>query len=113
MKGVVEHLLNVLMGISFHFRPYTCFPWLLMSPQKIHFFCVLIALVSEGSVAEVVFWKHHMCFQMPQFGMEGFSEQGFPHAGLLMVAKLAASKSPTLFIEAICSLALSIEILIH
>lgn len=69
--------------------------------------------MSEGSVAEVVFWKHHISFQIPQFGMEGSSEQGFPNAGLGMVARLAASESPKLFIKAICSLAPSIEILIH
>lgn len=67
----------------------------------------------EGSVAGVVFWKHRVCFQMLQFGKAGSAEQSFPNPGLGMVTRLAASESPELFIKVTCSLAPSIEILIH
>lgn len=63
----------------------------------------------EGSIAGVVFWKHHVCFQMILFGMVGSAEHLFPNAGLGMVA----SESPGLFIKVMCSLAPGIEILFH
>ena len=67
----------------------------------------------EGSVAGVVFWKHHVCFQMILFGMIGSAEHLFPNAGLGMVARLVASESPGLFIKVTRSLAPGIEILFH
>lgn len=56
-------------------------------------------MVLEESVARVVFWKHHVCFQMLHFGMAGCAEQWFPNADLGMVARLATSESPGLFIS--------------
>lgn len=67
----------------------------------------------EGRAAGIVVWKHHACFHLLQFGITGSGQQWFANAGLRMVAILAASESPGLFVKITCPLAPIIEILIY
>lgn len=67
----------------------------------------------ERRVAGVVVWERHACFHLLQFGIARSGQQWFANAGLRMVATLAASESPGLFIKITCPLAPMIEILIY